>query len=634
MLTSKEVFSKRKEGKKEEAYNMALELMNINSNDDWNVKAFAYCLMDMIKISSSTADNNATQHYLMQLNQLNIDASDDILTKSIARAKQFADPNQKIILEAKQLSKQGNYDQAINLYRQALSQFPQNIELHESLGWELYRVGKSIFTTEPINTPLAKQLLGEYLNLKNERPSLLHSLFLRYADKLIGQEHFDLVPFLIFWNLDNLTEDDFEPYKADNGKIYPSIAEKVIQHAAKDALNKKVIQNIQYILPYVEMAIERFQDNFWLTYYKVKLLHTLNEDEKALEFSLVVVKAKIDQYWAWDLLGEVLLDIDKEKTFSCYCKALQCRAEDKFLAGVRIKFAKLLLEKSMISEAKYEINQVIKAREAEGWKITDELQVFESSDWYVNSTAVENNKDLYKNNVIKANNLLFDTLPWINASLGDTFVIPSKPNKPKRKLFISLPNDTTPIEISVPENKYNFKSLFIGDGLKLKGEYDHDGRFQVYIFDRRNTSEKWDIFPQQLAIIDHLNQEKKIAHFIVDKQLDGIIRFSDFAFNFHIADKFLLRVSTYKNNRGTRHTVLTCEHSEENLDLSVVKKFSSTVQVSNGLGFTANDIFIDNGFIVKYNINNNNDVSGTAVINYNKKRLKWGWKALQISSVN
>lgn len=634
MLTSKEVFAKRKEGKKEEAYNMALELMNINSNDDWNIKAFAYCLMDMIKISSSTGDNNVTKHYLMQLDKLNIDASDDILTKSIARAKLFADPNQKIILEAKQLSKQGNYDQAINLYRQALSQFPENMELHESLGWELYKVGKSIFTTEPINTTLAKQLLGEYLNLKNERPSLLHSLFLRYADKLIGQEHFDLVPFLIFWNLDNLTEDDFEPYKADNGKVYPSIAEKVIQHAAKDALNKKVIQNIQYILPYVEMAIDRFHDNFWLTYYKVKLLHALHEDEKALEFSLVVVKAKIDQYWAWDLLGEVLLDIDKEKTFSCYCKALQCRAEDKFLAGVRIKFAKLLLEKSMVSEAKYEINQVIKAREAEGWKITDELQVFQTSDWYVNTTAVKNNKELYKNNVAKANNLLFDKLPWINASLGDTFVIPNKPNKPKRKLFVSLLNETTPIEISVPENKYNFKSLSIGDGLKLKGEYDNDGRFQVYIFDKRNTSEKWDIFPQQLAIIDYLNQEKKIAHFIVDKHLDGIIRFSDFAFNFHIADKFLLRVSTYKNDRGTRHTVLTCEPSEENLDLSVIKEFSSVVQVPNGLGFTTNDIFIDRGLIEKYNIHDGDYVNGVAVINYNKKRLRWGWKALQISSVN
>ena len=147
---------------------------------------------------SSNNDQNATQHYLAQLDELNIDTSDDILTKSVARAKQFADPNQKIILEAKQLSKQGDHNQAINLYRQALSQFPQNLELHESLGWELYRVGKGIFSAEPINTSLAKQLLGEYIKLNNERPSLLHSLFLRYADKLIGHENFNLVSFLIF----------------------------------------------------------------------------------------------------------------------------------------------------------------------------------------------------------------------------------------------------------------------------------------------------------------------------------------------------------------------------------------------------------------------------------------------------
>ncbi len=634
MLTSKEVFATRKEGKKEEAYNMAIELIKSNPNDDWNVKAFAYCLMDMIKIASASNDQASTQQYLSQLNELSIDPSDDILTKSVARAKQLADPNQKIIFEAKNFSKQGNHDQAINLYRQALVQFPNNIELHESLGWELYRVGKNIFSAEAINVPLAKQLLGEYIKLKNTRPSLLHSLFLRYADKLIGHENFNLVAFLTYWDLDNLTPDDFESYKAEDGNVYKSIAEKVIQHAAKDALSKRSPQDIKYMIPYVEQAIDTFPENFWLIYYKVKLLHEINEDEIALEFSLLVVKNKIDQYWAWDLLGEVLLNIDSEKTFSCYCKALQCRAEDKFLANVRIKFAKLLLDKSMFDEAKYEISQAIKSREKEGWKLTEILLNYQSSEWYINATSVSNNKELYKNNITAANNLLFDMLPWLNATVGDTFTIPSKPNKPKRKLFVSLQEEVSPIEISIQGNKYNFKSLSVGEGIKVKGEYDQEGRFQVYILESREAPSKWDIFPQHLAIIDHINHEKKIAHFIVDKNLDGIMRFTDFPIEFKIADILLIRVSTYKNDRGVRHTVLTCEPTQQELNQAVVKRFSSPVRVSNGLGFTDNDIFIDRGLINQYNINEDDYVNGIAVINYNKKKFRWGWKAITISSVD
>lgn len=627
MLTSKAVFEERKTGNLNKAYNMAVELVQTDSRDAWNIKALAWCLIDMIKDASANNVHNLTQRYLAELDALAIDPSDEILLKSIAHVKQLTDPNQKIILDAKNLSKHGRHNEAINLYRQALIQFPNNIELHESLGWELYRVGKQIFFSEKINVHLAQQLLGEYLNLKNIRPSLLHSLFLRYADRLIGQESFHLVEFLLFWNLENLTEDDFSPYVADNGNVYKSIAEKIIQHAAKDALNRNLLRDIEYIFPYVEQAIERFPENFWLIYYKVKLLHAMNKNEESLEYSLLVVKNKIDQFWAWDLLAEILLNIDVEKSFSCYSKALQCKAEDKFLANVRINFAKLLLEKNMFNEAKYEVNKAIHARENEGWKITEVLSNYQKSEWYVNAISTNNNNGLYKKNTALAESLLFDTVDWLKATVGDKFIITSKPNKPKRKIFIKIENELTPIEISVPENKYNFDLFSVGDGIKVKGEYDREGKFQLYLLEDRGESLKWDIFPEYLAVIDHINIERKIAHFIVDKNLDGIMRFSDFKMQFKVADKFLIRVTTYKNDQGIRYNVLTCLPTEEELNQTISKQFSGFVRVSDGLAFTDDDIFIDKDLVREYNINDDNEVSGLAVINYNKKRARWGMES-------
>ena len=49
MITSKEVFAKRKEGAIDEAYKMALELMAAPQVDGWDQKAFGWCLIDLIK---------------------------------------------------------------------------------------------------------------------------------------------------------------------------------------------------------------------------------------------------------------------------------------------------------------------------------------------------------------------------------------------------------------------------------------------------------------------------------------------------------------------------------------------------------------------------------------------------------
>ncbi len=633
MLTSKEVFSKRKEGNTVEAYSMALALVDNNPHDEWNIKALAYCIIDMLKQAVSINDFATAQNFASDLNKLNIDQSDEILMRSVNSAKQLSDPQKKIISEAKALSKQGRHNESLNAYRTALQRFPNDITLHESLGWELYRVGKLMFEAENIDLYPAKQLLAEYIKLQNERPSLLHSLFLRYADKLIGKEGFNLVAFLKLWDLNNLTQEDYQPYAADNGKTYPSIAEKVIQHAAKDALHKKQTADVAYILPFIDKAIQKFPDNFWLIYYKAKLLHLVGQNDAAFEFSISVTKTKVNEYWAWDLLAEILLDIDREKAFSCYCKALLCRGEDRFLANVRIKFAELLIEKSMYPEAKYEIDKAIESREKEGWKITEVLIGYQNSDWYTNTTASQNNQNLYRNNTELAETLLFDSMPWLNAIVGDKFTLPNKPNKPRRKIFIALAGKETPLEMAVPENKYDFKSLSVGEGIKIKGEVDQKNKFQIYLIDKRVIAEKWDIFQEQIGVVDHVNNEKKIAHFIVDRRANGILRFSDFPIKFTIGDTLALRLSTYENDKGVRYTVLTCRETDEKPISDVVKQFSDSVTVSNGLGFTNNNVFIDRSLIDRNNIEEGNFVTGIAVLNYNKKRSMWGWKAILINNV-
>lgn len=509
MVTSTDVFAKRKQGDLVTAYNMARELIESDPNDDWNFKAYAWCLIDLVKQYVNENNQELVQRFVGELKQINISPRDEVLTRSFNYVMSISDPSKESLNKAKQLSKKGQHKEAIQLLKQALAETPHDINIHDNLGWEYYRLSKPLFSQVNINTFQAKTFLSDYIRLENERPSVLHSLFLRFADKLVGSNEFNLVSFLKDWDLQNLREEDYERFVADDGKSFPSIAEKVIQHGAKDALNSNNLDHANYMLPFLDALIIRFSENQWLTYYKAKLLNAIGKHEEAVGFSIKVVKNKPNDFWTWGLLGSILSHINIDEAFSCYCRALSCRTDDKFLAGLRVEFADLLIKNKKYSEAKFEIDNAINARNKEGWKIPEALGAYQQTDWYKNSEEIKSNKSFYTQNLELANSLLFKNLQWLNASVGESFAIPDKPGKVRRKLYIQNNKLKAPIEIAVPENKYNFKNLSPGTGLQVKGELDEQNRFQVFVIESREESEVWDIFSGSIAVIDHINSAKK-----------------------------------------------------------------------------------------------------------------------------
>lgn len=58
-MDSKKVFALRKEGKLQEAYNLATSLLNSDKDDEWNKRAMAWVLVDIIKIEINKNLQNA-----------------------------------------------------------------------------------------------------------------------------------------------------------------------------------------------------------------------------------------------------------------------------------------------------------------------------------------------------------------------------------------------------------------------------------------------------------------------------------------------------------------------------------------------------------------------------------------------
>ena len=628
MITSKEVFAKRKEGAIDEAYKMALELMAAPQVDGWDQKAFGWCLIDLIKRDVKNGNTEHLLHYRMQLESIKFDPSDDVLTKGIRNALSLCNPFGQQISEARALSKNGRHAEAAAIYRKVWANGAADQETQTSFGWELYRHAKELMAGENLNLGAVKRNLSDYLKLDLDKPSLLHTCVLQLAAKLAGQDKLSMLAFSRQWNFKYLRPEDFERYRAEDGKEYPSLAEKVIQHAGKEAAASEHAEEQAYMLPFIDLAIERFPDNVFLKLNKAKVLLALGRHHEALAFGIAVTKAKSNDYWAWGLLGEIVSQRDPDASLGCYCKALTCPAEDKFTGKIRLEVAKRMLEANDYAGAKHEVEAIVRAKEQEGYKIPDAVTSIAAQDWFAGVQAKASNRDYYRLHAKAAEALLFNDLPWIDACLGETFVVPGRENKPKRKVF--LKTGSIPSEVSIAESKVARMSLAAGDAVRVKGEFDENQRFNLFVLERRAGAIAWDIAPEILGVVNQVNEDKQVIRYIVSREINGEIPMSVLPCAFAEGDAIEVQLVRYVSKRGPQYRVLAAKASKKVPGDLLRKDFTEVVRVSNGMGFTPSEVFIPPPLVERCEIADGQEVSGTAVQVFNMKRACWGWKAVSI----
>lgn len=629
MITSKEVFAKRKEGAIDEAYRMALELMGAPQIDDWDRKAFCWTLIDLIKRDVNHGNRENLPHYRQQLEDSTVDLSDEVLAKGIRNALALCNSHGPQISQAKALSKAGQHAQAAAVYRTVWADGAADKETQAGFGWALFKHSKELMAADSVNLGAIKRNLHDYLKLDVEKPSLLHTCVLQLAAKLAGQDKFNMLVFLRLWKLEYLRPEDFERYRTEDGKEYPSLAEKVIQQAGKEASASTNAEDQNYILSHISAAIERFPDNIWLKLDKAKVLLSLGAHAEALAFGLQVAKAKANDYWAWGLLGDIVSCTDQHAALSCYCKALSCPADDKFTGKIRLKVAQRMLESNDLAAAKREIETVIASKENEGHKIPETVAQLASQPWFAETQASTSNRAFYQAHSAAAETLLFSNLPWLDANIGEKFTIPSKEDKPKRTIF--LKTASVPTEVSIPESRVGRMKLAPGDAVRIKGEFDDNQRFRFFVLESRPSETPWDVFPEKIGVIDHVNKDKNVLHFIVDREIDGIIPISDLSGSFVEGDAIGLRLSRYTSKKGPAFRVQLAWSTDKQPNGNIKKSFCEEVRVSNGMGFTESDIFVAPPLVAESRVEDGQQISGIAVVSYNKKRACWGWKAIQLT---
>ncbi len=216
--------------------------------------------------------------------------------------------------------------------------------------------------------------------------------------------------------------------------------------------------------------------------------------------------------------------------------------------------------------------------------------------------------------------------------MGETYPDPKKVGKFRCRLIIRSNPDA--FEISVPANKYDLKRVNPGDGLRVKGEFDGDGRFQVYLLELRAVAHRWDVVEEQIAVVDHVNREKQVVHFVIRKGQDGLVRFGELQGDVRGGDAIAIRRSKYVTRDGPRFRVLSAAKSSSDPGAGVRKAFQEPVRIESGMGFTASDIFVPPPIVRSHDLEDGATIDGLAVLTFNKKRGVWGWCAVSIGKAS
>ncbi|TXR47499.1 DUF7017 domain-containing protein [Phyllobacterium endophyticum] len=639
MTTSKEVFASRKSGQIDEAYQMALVLMAKSEPDDWDRRAYGWCLIDLVKRHAQDRDRPETADYIVRLSNFEVPAGDDLLEKQRKYALSISQGDRRAVRTARSLGKEGKHDQAVRAFAEILQQGSLEPEDLTAYGWELYKASRDIVSQAaessfpPAAVAVAKRHLNSYLNLRLEAPSLLHSCILQQAQRIAAADHLRLIAFVRIWGLENLRPDDFDRFVPEDGKTRSSLAEKVVQQSSRDAVSSGRSDELRYILPFVETMMERFPDNNWLKLNRVKLLRALDRTDEARRLATEFARSKASEYWVWDLLGD--LAAEESLRLSCYAKALACSQDDNFVSGVRIKLADLLAN-THPGQAKAEVERVIDHKRRAGHRIPAEAQRLSEAGWFAAVNAAPLDKSFYARLAPPAEELLFAHLPWTDATLGDRFILEAKEgqkSRTRRRLYMK--SNPFPLEISVPDTHPQLKGKAIGTAIRVQAELScsEPGRAIVHRIAFRDQGAAYDVFAEKVGVIDHINTEKSLLHFIIDKDIEGTCALSDFPELPEPGMVVTVQMAHYYSRQGRRFRALSIRPSAQLPSPHICRRFHEVVTIPDRFGFTASDIFIPPHLVDENEIKDGDRIEGIAVLSYNKKRKEWGWKAVSVNSL-
>lgn len=341
--------------------------------------------------------------------------------------------------EINELRKAGRLDEAFDIADAELKNKPDDIWLKRAMAWILYDqlkngeelveklaaivnldmgFGENMFF-DNLAWAVARRInaISKYSGIIDDSFAMLKKLKFGKSDGFsalfrsfhrLRAEWTSYLEFCDWWDFDNFMPKDFEEFKVDKREIM-SLAEQAYIAYAKALIVRNNHEKILAFIPKLELLHLNHKKYQYPPYYLAKLYQKVGDNPGATKVLLPFVLSKPNDYWVWQLLGDV--SAESEMRFSCYSKALTCKIKAEMSVAIKEAYAVMLAEREMYSEASVEISQAINVRKTNSWKITPTLQMLSSKDWYDESKISGSNRNCYLSHTELADSLAMSGMP-------------------------------------------------------------------------------------------------------------------------------------------------------------------------------------------------------------------------------
>jgi hypothetical protein len=266
-MDSKTVFELRKEAKNlsgidklnklNYALSIARKLYSDEPYNEWVQKALAWVLIELCYQQIGDNKLNEAEIGFNELKTIDFQGcEDDIIENQKKILRPRIDTNYSEIKKAEELSKNGNNKEALAIFKNLITQNRLSELHHESYGWIIYRYIKA--EESNLSSVEVRTFFRDYMNLKNERPSMLHSMILNFALNYSKTHNdFKFYNFFLLWNPDNLRHEDLHNGYKD-GKDIPSLISRI----CREFVNSNTEFSIEEFLNKIDLNKETVLDFF------------------------------------------------------------------------------------------------------------------------------------------------------------------------------------------------------------------------------------------------------------------------------------------------------------------------------------------------------------------------------------
>lgn len=515
----KEVMALRQGGNLIEALKLAREDYAI-SQDQWSASALFWVLKDMA--SEMIAEKNTSDASILieEMEQIvgNMGATTNVAMEALAGLQREVVPYfNELASMADEIGKTKNRNRIKEIFLEVTEWFAEDEgslpdeALHEDYAKVLYGYLDCYY--QHITYEVFEEIYDKYLSLKNQRPSQMHSRFLRLglAAKRFFAHRLDFSNLVAKWDLSKLTSKDWERGKISATEISKSLAEEVLFEVSSELVVKEesaeVPQEVQQLL--VD-ALIAFPEDEVVQLVQARMIVKAGDQKSGLErYEQILQDIEVPMAWAEYAF---LVEGNDELRMAALSMALREEKNEYqvYLTKTRLELARILIDRELYSSALRELALVAQICLEKSFELPERHQMLMQK-IPANTEQNKENKELYYQWSRPVLAHIFRAIPDIIVMVYDVMAMRLKEeNQVVPMLKLITPQGKT--SLVTPKEAGVLPGDNRGRIYEVKLQERHRKHTRVVLLTLRDDIDPLEEFPTQVGIINGYSESMHAYH--------------------------------------------------------------------------------------------------------------------------